>query len=101
MFGTSFGSTLSKLGQVAEEVSQSLDGGIQSVALNIGQAIRENIRGGGANGPEEENVLRGSSHSSRRGSGSAAASAGRAAGTTSSNSTSSSTVATPDSEEVS
>ena len=91
MFGTSFGSTLSKLGQVAEEVGASLDGGIQNVALNIGAAIRENIRGSGAG--QGEDIL--GAAAGRRESGSA-----RRVGT-SSNSASSSTITTPDSEEVS
>jgi hypothetical protein len=40
-FGSSFADSVSKLGQIAEEVSSQIDSSVQNVALNIGQAIRD------------------------------------------------------------
>ena len=65
-----FGDTVSKLGQIAEEVGSQIDGGLQNVALNIGQAIRSgggggvSAGGGPAGGPDRSGGARRSPSSS-------------------------------------
>ena len=71
-FGSYFGNlgdTVSKLGQIAEEVGSQIDGGIQNVALNIGQVIRSGSSAGptapgSSSGPSQEAAARRSASSS-------------------------------------